>query len=288
MVNQTELQTIDFSLLIEAKKANPNGDPLNGNAPRQDIDGHGEISDVAIRRKVRNVLHHAGESIFVQSDALSNDGYTSLEQRFKALEGLPKDIKKPEELERVKGLLTDKYIDIRLFGQVAAFNKISVALRGPVTITHAESIGPVTVTRQQITKSVNGVHKKDGGLASDRMGEKQRVEYGLYRLNGRVNVIWGEKTGLTTADVELLKQALISLFENDESAARPAGSMSVLNVYWWEHGTRLPQSSARKSYDTLKVTLKENIYNPSRLEDFDIIVDTPEDFKPKLTIYEGL
>lgn len=287
MTNSTELKTIDFSVLIEVKKANPNGDPLNGNAPRQDIDGLGEISDVALRRKVRNVLHFNGESIFVQSDSLANDGYTSLEKRFKGLEGLPKTIKKPEEVALAAELLKEKYIDVRLFGQVAAFDSISVTLRGPVTITHAESIGPVTVTRQQITKSVNGVHQKNGGKAPDTMGEKQRVEYGLYRMNGRVNVLWGEKTGLTTADVELLKQALISLFENDESAARPSGSLSVVNVYWWEHGTRLPQCSSRKSYDTLKVTLNEGVYTATSLDDFTIEVVIPDDFQPELTIYEG-
>lgn len=283
----TNLQTIDFSVLFEVIKANPNGDPLNGNLPRQDIDGRGEVSDVAIRRKVRNVLQANGEKIFVQMDQLVDDGCTSLTERFSKLLGSKKSLKTAEEIANAITLLTQTYIDTRLFGQLITFNKSSAALRGPVTLTHAETIGEITITRRQITKSVNGEHKEDGEKAADRMGEKHHVEYGLYRFNGRINVLWGEKSNLTVEDVEKLKLAFSTLFENDASAARPAGSMNVLNVYWWEHGTKHPHNSAKKSYDTLKVVLKDDIIHPKSLNDFIISIDTPQDFKPKLTVIEG-
>lgn len=286
MTSET-LQTVDFSVLFEVIKANPNGDPLNGNLPRQDIEGRGEVSDVAIRRKLRNVLQAHGNEIFVQSDDRATDGFTSLTERFESVIGKGKGVKKTEEIERAIELLTDKYIDVRLFGQLITFNKSNAALRGPVTITNAETIGPVTITRSQIVKSVNGEHKKDGEKASDRMGEKHRVEYGLYRFNGRINTLWAEKSNLRVEDVEKLKQALVSLFENDESAARPAGSMNVLKVYWWEHGTKQPQNSAKKSYDTIQITLKDGVLTPKNLDDFIITENTPEDFKPTLTIIEG-
>jgi CRISPR-associated protein Csd2 len=287
MMTNEALQTVDFSVVFEVIKANPNGDPLNGNLPRQDLEGRGEVSDVAIRRKIRNVLQSNGNDIFVQSDDRATDGFTSLTERFESVIGKGKGIKKPEEIEEAIHLLTDKYIDIRLFGQLITFNKSNAALRGPVTITNAETIGPVTITRNQIVKSVNGEHKKDGSKAPDRMGEKHRVEYGLYRFNGRINTLWAEKSNLRVEDVEKLKQALVSLFENDESAARPAGSMNVLKVYWWEHGTKQPQNSAKKSYDTVQITLKDGVLTPTRLDDFIIAENTPEDFKPTLTVIEG-
>lgn len=284
---KSELQTIDFSVLFEVEKANPNGDPLNGNMPRQDLESRGEVSDVAIRRKIRNVLQGKGNEIFVQSDELAEDGFTSLTERFQETLGHKKAVKSLEEASAAFQVLTEKYIDVRLFGQIITFNKSNAALRGPVTVTIAESIGPVTITRNQIVKSVNGEHKKDGEKASDRMGEKHRVEYGLYRVNGRVNVLWGEKSNLTVEDVEQLKQALISLFENDESAARPAGSMNVHKVFWWEHGTKQPQNSAKKSYNTLKVELVEDISIAKSINDFVIEVNLPDGFKPTLTEFEG-
>ena len=42
---------IDFAVLVTAANANPNGDPLNGNRPRENYDSCGEISDVCIKRK---------------------------------------------------------------------------------------------------------------------------------------------------------------------------------------------------------------------------------------------
>lgn len=286
-MSKTELKTIDFSVLFEVEKANPNGDPLNGDMPRQDLDGRGEVSDVAIRRKIRNVLQTNGNEIFVQSDELADDGFTSLTERFQETVGHKKAVKSQEDSAAAFQVLTEKYIDVRLFGQILTFNSSNADLRGAVTVTIAESIGPVTITRHQIVKSVNGEHKKDGSKAPDRMGEKHRVEYGLYRANGRVNVLWGEKSNLTVEDVEKLKQALISLFENDESAARPAGSMNVYKVYWWEHGTKQPQNSAKKSYNTLKVELKEGVTVAKSINDFTIEVDLPDTFKPTLTEYEG-
>ena len=75
---------IDFEVLVMVKNANPNGDPLNGNRPRETYDGFGEISDVCIKRKIRNRLQDMGEKIFVQSDERSDDGCKSLADRAKS------------------------------------------------------------------------------------------------------------------------------------------------------------------------------------------------------------
>lgn len=79
---------IDFTLFVSADNANPNGDPLNGNRPRINMDGHGEISDVCIKRKIRNRLQDLGQKIFVQSDDRTDDLYTSLKDRADGCEEL--------------------------------------------------------------------------------------------------------------------------------------------------------------------------------------------------------
>ena len=224
---------IDFTLLITAKNANPNGDPLNGNRPRENYDGLGEISDVCIKRKIRNRLQDMGEKIFVQSDDRCDDGFDSLRARADANEAL-KAISKGKNTDRDVFAKTAcaEWIDVRSFGQVFAFkgDAVSVGVRGHVSVQQALSVSPVDIVSMQITKSVNSEGGKEG-KASDTMGMKHRVEFGLYVINGSINCQLAEKTGFTYEDAEKIKQALLTLFENDTSSARPDGSMEVCRLY---------------------------------------------------------
>ena len=223
---------IDFKVVFGVKGANPNGDPLNGNRPRQNNDGFGEVSDVAIKRKIRNRLQDMGHKIFVQSADRTNDGFKSLKDRADSVAELKKanKEKKPDEYAKIA---CENWIDVRSFGQVFAFkggNSVSVGVRGPVSIQIARSITPVVINEMQITKSVNSMtgDKK----ASDTMGMKYSIDYAVYEFNGSINVQLAEKTGFSDEDAEAIHKALETLFENDESSARPAGSMEVLRVYW--------------------------------------------------------
>lgn len=147
---------IDFTLFIAAKDANPNGDPLNGNRPRTNIDGYGEISDVCIKRKIRNRLQDLGQKIFVQSDDRSDDGCTSLKERADSCESLKKEManKKKAKKETCMQAACEEWIDVRSFGQVFAFKgeEVSFGVRGPVSINQATSLSPVDVISMQITK----------------------------------------------------------------------------------------------------------------------------------------
>ena len=139
---ETLQNKIDFALIITATNANPNGDPLNGNRPRQDIDGHGEISDVCIKRKLRNRLQDMGEKVFVQSDDRCDDGIGSLHDRVKANKTLT-DLSKGKSTNRdefAKAACAE-WIDVRSFGQVFAFkdDAVSVGVRGPVSIQPSAS-----------------------------------------------------------------------------------------------------------------------------------------------------
>ncbi|WP_077613254.1 type I-C CRISPR-associated protein Cas7/Csd2 [Clostridium sp. Marseille-P2415] len=279
---------IDFTVLVTARKANPNGDPLNGNRPREDYEGHGEISDVCIKRKLRNRLQDMGEEIFVQSDERCRDGYKSLSERAKNCEELAAALKSKDSEAYAKAAC-EKWIDVRSFGQVFAFkdNSVSVGVRGPVSIHPGVSISPVEIMDLQITKSTNSEPGKDGKKSSDTMGTKHRVEFGLYRINGSINHQLAEKTGFTDEDAEKIREAFRTLFENDASSARPDGSMEVCKVYWWRHNCPMGQYSSAKVHRSLEVKEKEDLVDsPCSFEDYDVICHSLDGLEPE--VYEGI
>lgn len=262
---------IDFAVVLSVKKANPNGDPLNGNRPRQNYDGYGEISDVALKRKIRNRLQDMGEAVFVQSQDRKVDSYNSLRERAEGNARLADIMKsKNGSGEVFADLACQTWIDVRAFGQVFAFKGdkagqgVSVGVRGPVSIHTATSLHPIDITSTQITKSVNS--EPGASRGSDTMGMKHRVDSGVYVFYGSINTQLAEKTGFTNEDAEKLKQALRTLFENDLSSARPEGSMEVHKVYWWEHASKLGQYSSAKVHRSL---LPERIKDePTSYEDY--------------------
>lgn len=266
---------IDFAAVILVKNANPNGDPLNGNRPRVNYDGTGELSDVCIKRKIRNRLMDMGYNIFVQSDDKRKDEYPSLRKR---AEGeIPAAVrKKQDDFARAA---CEKWMDVRAFGQVFAYSGegdkgISIGIRGPVSIHPAFSINPVNVTSIQITKSVSG--EGDGTKrASDTMGMKHRVDFGVYTVYGSINPQLAEKTGFSAEDANIIKEALATLFENDASSARPEGSMELHRLYWWEHNCKSGQYSTAKVHRSLHV--EPTCDNPRAVEDYCIERDALED-----------
>lgn len=251
---------IDFAVIFSVKNANPNGDPLNGNRPRTDYDGYGEVSDVCLKRKIRDRMQDAGCKIFVQSDEKKIDGMPSLKARAESTEfGLGPDafnIKKTSPKVTAK-MACGKWLDVRTFGQLFAFkieakDGVSIPIRGPVTIQSAFSIEPVSVTSTQITKSVSG--EGDGTKrGSDTMGMKHRVDRAFYVTFGSMNPQLAERTGFNNDDAEILKSLLPKLFEGDASSARPEGSMAVEKVFWWRHNSKAGQYSSAKVHRTLSV-----------------------------------
>lgn len=251
---------IDFALIISVKNANPNGDPLNGNRPRVDYDGLGEISDVCLKRKIRNRLLADGLPIFVQSDDNKIDGMASLKARAESDDyGLGKDSfnskkTKPDDTAR---MACEKWLDVRSFGQLFAFkgsgvDGVSIPIRGPVTIQSAFSVEPVSVTSTQITKSVSG--EGDGTKrSSDTMGMKHRVDKAIYVAYGAMNPQLAGRTGFDNNDATTIMNVLHRLFEGDASSARPEGSMVVEKVIWWQHNCKSGQYSSAKVHRTLNV-----------------------------------
>ena len=276
---------IDFAVIINVKNANPNGDPLNGNRPRVNYDGLGELSDVCIKRKIRNRLLEAGHAIFVQSDDNRVDDYRSLRAR---AEGELKDVLKNEQ--RFREEACKNWIDVRAFGQVFAYSGsgkgedkgVSIGIRGPVSIHSAFSVSPVSISSIQITKSVSG--EGDGTKkASDTMGMKHRVDHGVYLFYGSMNPQLAGKTGFSDEDAEAIKKVLTTLFENDASSARPEGSMEVYKVYWWNHNCKNGQYSSAKVHRSLKVSIKPGISDPKNIEDdYSITIQPLDDLTPEI------
>ena len=280
---------IDFAVIVSVNNANPNGDPLNGNRPRVNYDGFGELSDVSIKRKIRNRLMEMGNDIFVQSDDNRKDGddYRSLRQR---AEGVLKNVDMKND-KKYREAACKEWFDVRAFGQVFAYSGggkkggkkkdgaeaevsgdssgVSIGIRGPVSIHPAFSVAPVLdrISSTQITKSVSG--EGDGTKrGSDTMGMKHRVDHGVYVFYGSMNPQLATKTGFSDKDSEAIKEALKTLFRNDASSARPEGSMEVYKVYWWPHNSPNGQYSSAKVHRLLNV--KPNKDEPKSIEDYDI------------------
>lgn len=271
---------IDFIVLVSASMANVNGDPLNGNRPRMDYNGFSEMSDVCIKRKIRNRMQDLGNRVFVQSDDRVDDEFSSLSER------ASKTIGKVKTKEQYAEIACAEWLDVRTFGQVFAFksDSVSVGVRGPVSIHPAVSVSPVDIQSILITKSVNG--EPGDKKSSDTMGMKHFVRFGLYSIKGSINVQLAEKTGFTAEDAETVKECLRTLFVNDASAARPDGSMEVIRVYWWKHNCKDGQYSSAKVHKLLNVKLKEGIYEPSSVEDYTITVDSLPNLA--LEVIEGI
>ncbi|RQD68901.1 MAG: type I-C CRISPR-associated protein Cas7/Csd2 [Tindallia sp. MSAO_Bac2] len=274
---------IDFAGVVVVKNANPNGDPLNGNRPRLTYEGLGEISDVCLKRKIRNRILEKGHGIFVQSDDYKVDDYPSLSKR---AEGeLSKEATKDKTTLIQESC--EKWFDVRAFGQLFAFSGkdkakgVSVGIRGPVSIHSAFSVTPVNASSLQITKSVSS--EGDGTKrGSDTMGMKHRIDHGIYVFYGSINPQLATKTGFSREDADTLKDALLNIFENDASSARPEGSMELNKLVWWEHDNPSGQYSSAKVHRSFKVTLAEGVTEPKDIDDYDIQLEELEGLKAEM------
>ena len=275
---------IDFAVILTVQHANPNGDPLNGNRPRVTYEGYGEMSDVSIKRKIRNRLMEMGNPIFVQSDdnRAEGDEYGSLRER---AEGTLKGVD-PKDKEKYKKAACETWLDVRAFGQLFAFKSkkgkksegeedsegVSIPVRGPVSLHPAFSVATVLdrAPSIQITKSVSGEPGEKRG--SDTMGMKHRVDHGVYVFYGSMNPQLAIKTGFSDDDAKAIKDALKTLFQNDASSARPEGSMEIYKVYWWEHSDPKVHFSSATVHNSVrnKVGLKEGITEPKNIGHYNI------------------
>jgi CRISPR-associated protein Csd2 len=293
---------IDFKFAFAVNHANPNGDPLNNNYPRTLPDGRGEVSDVALKRKIRNRWHDFGQEILIMpADTIvypePNDIYSRLTEN-KAYKAFLEDYSKHES-DRPKAIFKtglrqvacQTWMDVRAFGQVFSFknvpdkhfDKFSLGIRGPVSIWPAFSLDPVDIDSIQITKSINLKPTKTGERGSDTMGRKNSIEFGLYISQGSISVPQSQMTGFSDADANLLKKALSSLFTNDESTARPVGSMEIVRLDWWVNdyaddssADNQPLLSPKDLFDAIQYSKKDGVERPRSADDYVVRDNTPD------------
>lgn len=268
----------EFVILFDVENGNPNGDPDAGNMPRIDPEtGYGLVTDVCLKRKIRNYVEtvkedEAGYGIYIREDVplnrSDNKAYEYLGVNDKTIKELKK--KDPEADIKIRDFMCQNFYDIRTFGAVmTTFVKASLncgQVRGPVQIGFARSIDPiisqeVTITRVAITT------EKDAENKSTEMGRKNIVPYALYRAEGYISANLARKvTGFSEADLELLWDAIINMFEHDHSAAR--GKMAVRELIVFKHSKELGDCPAYKLFDSVEVTRKEEVEYPRKYQDY--------------------
>lgn len=268
----------DFVLIFDVKDGNPNGDPDAGNMPRLDAEtGHGLVTDVSLKRKVRNYvgltrdlapphdiyvqekgvlerLHRKAYEAIGASDELADDGKDGKKKR-KGSE---------DSVRRARDWMCANFFDVRTFGAVMSTGVNCGQVRGPVQLTFARSIEPIVSTEHSITRmavaSEAEAEKQDGDNRT--MGRKHTVPYGLYRAHGFVSAFLGAQTGFSEADLDLLYEALGSMFDHDRSAAR--GQMATRGLYVFEHGSKLGNAHAHSLFDRLQVARTGDTTGPAR------------------------
>lgn len=277
----------EFVILFDVENGNPNGDPDAGNLPRIDPEsGLGLVTDVCLKRKIRNYVETVKEDIQGYKIYIKEDVPLNRSDR-KACESLgiqeTDDKKVTEALKKLKkndanadiklrDYMCDNFFDIRAFGAVmTTFVKASLncgQVRGPVQIGFARSIDPimsqeVTITRVAITT------EKDAENKSTEMGRKSIVPYGLYRAEGYISANLARKvTGFSEEDLELLWDAIINMFENDHSAAR--GKMSVRELIVFKHSKELGDCPAYKLFDAVEIRKKDGVEYPRKYQDYEV------------------
>lgn len=267
----------DFIMYITVKDANPNGDPLNRNRPRVDFDGFGEITDICLKRKLRNRMMDLDERVFVQSNERKIDDCKNLQERFERVPSL-KNEKNPDNITKIASSI---WTDVRSFGQVFSFSKngISVGIRGPVSIHTGISeeivkISPMDIKRvpKEILNNKSNIKK-----TSNLIKNISVVEFGTYKIVGSINPQLSEITGFNEKDVEMLKNLLLTIFRNDSSLSRPEGSMEVSKLYWFKHKSKIGDYPASKLHNCIRLEIQDP--EKKDFSRYKIVENIPDTFK---------
>ncbi len=265
----------DFVMLFDVENGNPNGDPDAGNSPRVDAEtGYGYITDVCLKRKIRNYVEltregEPGYNILIKPDRSLNSKFTEAYEK----EGLTlkNKGKNADEVKKACAYMCRSYFDVRTFGAVMSTGDDPCGIvRGPVQINFARSLSPVNIQDVTITRQARTTEERTE-TGETEMGRKSVIPYALYRAEGYVSAALANKiTGLSESDVELLWEAIMNMFENDHSAAR--GKMCMRKLYIFKHDNVLGNCPSHILFDKIKVQQKEKM-PPRAFEDYGITVD---------------
>lgn len=269
----------DFVLLFDVQDGNPNGDPDAGNLPRVDPEtGEGLVTDVCLKRKVRNYVGLSREEqppfeIYVKERAVLNQQHErAYEALGVALDGPEGKRKGGNRSEEAKAWMCQNFFDVRTFGAVMSTGVNAGQVRGPVQMTFARSVVPVISLEHSITRMAVATEAEAEKQAGDNrtMGRKHTIPYGVYRAHGFISAHLAKQTGFSEADLDLLWESLINMFEHDRSAAR--GQMATRGLYVFQHDNALGRAPAHTLFERIRVK-PANGKPPRKFSDFDVEVD---------------
>lgn len=285
------MNRFDFVYLFDAKDANPNGDPDAGNLPRVDPEsGHGLVTDVCIKRKIRNYVglirgNEPPNEIYFSEGAVLNRNH---QRAYESIGEKPRSNKLPKDVEKARKVtefMCHNFFDIRAFGAVMSTEVNCGQVRGPVQISFARSVEPIITLEHSITRS-SVTNEKD--LEKGRtMGRKFTVPYGLYRTEGFINPFLADQTGFGENDLELLWAALENAFQFDQSAARPPGSMAARRLIVFEHGSQLGNAPSHQLFEAVTVRRRIGVEAPRHFDDFDVQTDR-ENVADGVTVHDRI
>lgn len=265
---------IDFVYIFDVQDGNPNGDPDAGNLPRVDAEtGMGLVTDVCLKRKVRNYVQVAkqlvdGYDIFIKEKAVLNTLIDAAHE--------DESVKKAEEKDKAnaaRDIMCKKYYDIRTFGALMTTGKNAGQVRGPIQMTFARSVDPITALEHSITRMAVATEKEAEKQKGDNrtMGRKATVPYGLYVCHGFISANLAQQTGFSEEDLDLFFDALKNMFDVDRSAAR--GLMSAQRLIAFKHDSVLGNAPANKLFDLVKVERKDTTVPARSFADYEITID---------------
>ena len=266
----------DFVMLFDVENGNPNGDPDAGNSPRMDAEtGYGFITDVCIKRKIRNYVSltkegEAGYNILIKPDKSLNEKFTDayIEEGLT----LKQKGKNTDDVKKARDYMCKNYFDVRVFGAVMSTGDNQCGIvRGPVQINFARSLSPINIQDVTITRQARTT-KDRKATGETEMGRKSIIPYALYRAEGYISAAQANKiTDMTEEDVELLWNAIINMFEEDHSAAR--GKMCTRKLYIFKHDSVLGNCPSHILFEKIIVKEKDGVYVPRKFDDYEIIID---------------
>lgn len=267
----------DFVYLFDVKDGNPNGDPDAGNLPRIDAEsGHGLVTDVCLKRKVRNYVALKNEyqnpyNIFIREKAVLNNLIDAAHES----EAVKAKEKSGDKTEAARKAMCEHYYDVRTFGAVMSTGKNAGQVRGPVQFTFARSIEPIVALEHSITRMAVATEAEAEKQKGDNrtMGRKFTVPYGLYRAHGFISASLAKDTGFSENDLSLFWEALHNMFDHDRSAAR--GEMNARALVIFKHEDRLGNAPAHVLFDKITVTPKSEV--PRSFQDFNIVLPSQSD-----------
>lgn len=268
----------DFVFIFDVKDANPNGDPDAGNLPRVDPEtGHGLITDVCLKRKIRNYVgltrgNIPPHEIYFSDGSILNKTH---ERAYQSVGEKPTPKKLPKDVDKahaVTEFMCHNFYDIRTFGAVMSTDVNCGQVRGPVQFAFARSVDSIVTSEHAITRS--SVTNERDAEKERTMGRKFTVPYGVYRMHGFINPFLASQTGFSDADLDLLWEALANAFQFDQSAARPAGSMAPRRLIVFRHDSELGSAPSHRLFDAVTIAKRASECAPRAFSDYAVEVDT--------------